>query len=41
MRSEGLSVSVLESVRTKILILMRQPVDANVLAEPEEIEIEF
>ena len=40
-RSEGLSVSVLECVRTKILILMRQPVDTNVLAELEEIEIEF
>ena len=39
MRSEGLSV--LELVRTKVLILMRQPVDTNVLAELEEIEIEF
>ena len=26
-------------MRTKILILMRQPVDTNVLAELEEIEI--
>jgi len=40
-RSEGLSVSVFEWVRTKILILMRQPVDANVLAELEEMEIAF
>ena len=40
-RRPKLSVSVLEWVRTKILILMRQPVDRNVLAELEEIEIEF
>ena len=40
-RSEGLSVSVFEWVRTKILISMRQPVDTNVLAELEEIEVEF
>jgi len=40
-RSEGLSISVLEWVRTKALILMRQPVVTNVLAELEEIETEF
>ena len=37
----GLVVSVLEWVRTKAYILMRQPVDSNVLAELEEIETEF
>ena len=37
----GLIVNVLEWVRAKILILMCQLVDTNVLAELEETEIEF